>query len=176
MCFARLALTLLAVLPAAAAPPTLSERAEFTRAARPTVVETFSRCVRITMVFTGPLDAAGDAACGRGAVRAGLAIASSGGQGNGALVLAAPFFAANREMAMGQDGPASDAMMRELSGTRAVGFDLFRNFGGGTQLGRTAAYDVSVFSGAGEIGSSRVRVASGRRAFSGVLSADAPIT
>ncbi len=155
-----------------------SARTAFERAAGPTVHEDFHRCVRHTTAFTGPLERGNaNAACSAEAIVPGLQLSDDGGPGSRALYLAAPHYAGNREFSVGQNGAASDALdLAFTTPTRAAGFDLFQNFGGGAQLGHAAAFDVGVWSGDTLLGQYIVEVPSARGAFFGVIAPDAPIT
>lgn len=173
--FATLAL---AAAPASTAPLVYSARADFRAASGPIITERFSKCDPVTTAFTGPLSAATDiGACAAGDILPGITFVDDPGPDGLAMYLAAPFHASNRTTALGQNNPASDALNLTLAApTRAVGFNLYQNFGGGAQLGEIEIFTVSVF-GAGDalIGSYDVGVPADRAAFFGIVDPDGAI-
>lgn len=169
---------LAASMPARASVTLFATRATFHAAAGHVITEGFEHCRRVTTAVVGPLDAAHPGeACGGAALAPGLRLSDDGGPAGDALYLAAPGYAANRTRAIGQNGPASDALALDLATpTRAVGFDVFQNFGGGAQLGRAASFGIDLWSQSMLLGHYTISVPSGRGAFFGAISDGAPIT
>lgn len=168
----------LAGAPAWAAPLVFSARADFRAASGPVVTERFDDCDPVTAAFTGPLSAATDiGACAAGDILPGITFVDDPGPDGLAMYLAAPFHASNRSTALGQNNPASDALNLTLAApTRAVGFNLYQNFGGGAQLGDIEIFAVTVFGpGDALIGSYDVGVPAGRGAFFGIVDPEGAI-
>jgi len=153
-------------------------RTAFHAAAGSLASEGFEHCRRATIVFTGPLDAAHPGpACGVGTLITGVRLSDAGAPGDQSLYIAAPHYSANRSSAIGQNGPAADALALDFATpTRAVGFDVFQNFGGGAQLGRAASFGIDLWSADTRLGHFTIGVPSGRGAFFGAISDGAPIT
>ena len=172
-------LAMLAVcVPARASVILFATRAQFRVAAGPLRTEGFEQCRRTTTAFVGPLDAAHPGeACRAGALAPGLRLSDDGGPAGNTLYLAAPGYAANRTRAIGQNGPASDALALDFtSPTRAVAFDVFQNFGGGAQIGHAAPFAITLYAADAVIGRWTLAVPSGRGAFFGAISERAAIT
>jgi len=168
----------LAASPAWAAPVVYAARADFRAASGPVITERFSKCDPVTTAFTGPISAGTDiGACAAGDILPGITFVDDPGPDGLAMYLAAPFYASNRSTALGQNNPASDALNLTLAApVRAVGFNLYQNFGGGAQLGDFEIFTVSVF-GADDalIGSYEVGVPADRTAFFGIVDPDGAI-
>lgn len=168
----------LAAAPAWAAPLVYSTRADFRAASGPVVTERFSKCTAVTTAFTGPLNAGTDiGACAAGDILPGITFVDDPGPDGLAMYLAAPFHASNRSTALGQNNPASDALNLTFEApVGAVGFNLYQNFGGGSQLGDVEVFTVSIFGASDAlIGSYDVGVPAGRAAFFGIVDPDAAI-
>lgn len=174
----RIPLLLLLATPAAhAGVLTFTTRGAFDTRSGPVQTEGFEHCIARTLAFAGPLDSSHpDAACPAGAILPGLTLSDSG-PGGGALYLAEPRYAGNRTRAVGQNTRAADALLLEFArGSRAVGFDVYQNFGGGAQLGHAAPFDIRVWAGTTLLEDFTLLVPSGHGAFFGVISNGQRIT
>jgi hypothetical protein len=77
----------------------------------------------------------------------------------------------NTSQAVGVNTPASAGWEISFStAVNAVGFDVFQNFGGGDQSGRTIIADVNVYGASGLLGSFTTSIPSGAAGFAGVFS------
>lgn len=132
---------------------TFTSQTAFVRAAGPLVTETFSKCGAVTTAFVGPLTSAGAGPCAPGAIAPGLALFEDAGADGVALYSARRGYARNRSTAIGQNGAASGALHLELAGrTRALGFMVHQNFGGGATLGAPAAFEIALWNDATQLG------------------------
>lgn len=85
------------------------------------------------------------------------------------MFLAGAGQSSNPTLAIGVNDPESDAMeILFAPGVSAAAFDLFQNFGGGSQSGTDQDYLVQIFGTGGLIGSTTVTVPSGSAGFFGV--------
>jgi hypothetical protein len=150
-------------------------RAAFDAANPGLPIEGFQNANTGTAAFTGPLDMnSNNASFSPGDILPGITFQDNPGPDAGAMFVAGPGQSTNPTTAIGQNFPASDAMDILLNpGVNAVAFDIFQNFGGGSQSGVTQPYPVNIFGASGLLGSTIVLVATGQSGFFGV-SSDVP--
>ena len=155
-----------------------TSRAAFDAAASGLALEGFENCTHATQAFTGPLNSTtNNAACQTGDILPGIQFSDLPGPDANGMFLAGPGQSTNPTTALGQNAPASDALDVAFSiNVTALGFDIFQNFGGGSQSGSTQLYPVSVFGTSGLLGSTLVSVPSGGSGFFGVISTSDLIT
>jgi hypothetical protein len=131
-----------------------------------------------TQAFTGPLNSTtNNAAFSPGDILPGIEFTDTPGPGGNEMFIAGPGQSSNPTTAIGQNTPPSDALDILFAPTvGAVSFNIFQNFGGGSQSGVNQIYPVSVY-GPGNVllGSINITVASGQAGFFGVRS-DSPIS
>lgn len=167
-----LALPLLASLPpisgrAVAAVITYADRAAFDAANPGMTLVDFGAFVNTTVGFGGPLNnAAANSPFAPGQIPVGISFNASNGQ----MFSAAPGQSSNPNTGIGQNAPASEALQITLTGSNAIAFDIFQNFGGGSQSGVDQIFPVSVFDANGLIGIFNITVPSGSGGFFGIRS------
>jgi hypothetical protein len=147
------------------------DRTSFDAANPGLAVEDFNDIDDVTVGFTGPLNSTTNTATiDPGDILPGIEFVDNPGPGS--MFVAASGQSSNPTTAIGQNSPATDALDILLNpGVTAIGFDIFQNFGGGSQSGVDQLYPVSVY-GAGDVllGSISVTVPSGQAGFFGVAS------
>jgi hypothetical protein len=150
-----------------------TDRPTFNTAAPGLPIEGFQNCNDTTVIFTGPLNStSNNAFCSPGDIMAGISFVDNPGPDGNGMFSAATGQSSNPTQAVGQNSPSSDALdIIFAPGVTAVGFDIYQNFGGGSQSGSTQLYPVSVFDAANMLlGSTNVSVPSGGSGFFGVIS------
>lgn len=147
------------------------DRTAFDAANPGLAVEDFNDIDDVTAAFTGPLNSSTNTATiDPGDILPGIEFVDN--PGPGAMFVAASGQSSNPTTAIGQNTPSSDALDILLSpGVTAIAFDIFQNFGAGSQSGIDQLYPVSVF-GVGDVflGSIDITVPSGAAGFFGVAS------
>ena len=145
-------------------------------AGRPLLHEGFERCARVTRAFVGPLSAGGAGPCGPGALAVGLTITDDGGAAS-ELYSARARYAGNSSVAIGQNGAASEGLVLGFGGgTRAAGFTLFQNAGGGASVARPVPVIVEAFGQSGLLARFETQLFGPRGLFIGVASDGAALT
>jgi hypothetical protein len=167
------ALTLAWTAPAApAAVITYANRTAFNTAAPGVPVEGFQNAnTSTTVAFNGPLSSAtNNAVFSPGDILPGITISTN----SNAMFLAGAGQSSNPTLAVGSNTPGSDTLTLQFGpGVTAVAFDLFQNFGGGSQSGSPQAYQVSLFDTSNVLlGVFPTTVPSGSGGFFGATSTD----
>lgn len=148
-------------------------RAAFDAANPGLPVEGFENTSAGTTAFTGPLNSAtNNAVFSTGSILPGITFVDNPGPGINGMFLAGPGQSSNPTRAIGQNTPATDALdiLFDGPGVAAVAFDVFQNFGFGSQSGQTQDYPVQIFGASGLLGTINVSVPSGAAGFFGVSS------
>lgn len=139
------------VAPASADLVFFTSRAAFNAAAPGLPIEGFENAGCTTTEFTGPLSSTSSNSCFMpGDILPGITFVDSPGPDSGGLFVASPGQSSQATIAIGQDSPSSDSLDVILEpDVTAVAFDIYQNFGGGSQSGSPQPYPVSVFGPGG---------------------------
>lgn len=151
---------------------TYVDRSAFNLANPGLPLEGFQNANTGTAPFTGPLNSTtNNASFSPGDILPGITFVDNPGPGSSGMFVAGPGQSSNPTTAIGQNSPSTDALDILLSpGVTAIAFDIFQNFGGGSQSGVTQLYPISVFGSSGLLGSFTASVPSGQAGFFGVSS------